>query len=245
MTPLAAAEIQARVLHRDGLVLVLDKPAGLPVHRPSGAGQRRRPCLEDSFEHLRFGLPRPPALAHRLDAATSGCLALGRHRKALATLSELFRENAVEKTYWALVVGAPAEESGRIALPLARREAPPRMEVASDGLPSATAWRVRARLPEATWLEVRPHTGRMHQIRAHLAALGCPILGDPLYGGERTGAGDGVLQLHARSLVIPLRKSKPPLVVTAPPPPHMAAFLPDMALDPEIPEPTGIPPDKT
>ena len=80
--PLSAAEIQARVLHRDGLILVIDKPAGLAVH----AGPSRAPNLEECFDALRFGLPRPPALAHRLDADTSGVLVLGRHPKALSKL---------------------------------------------------------------------------------------------------------------------------------------------------------------
>jgi 23S rRNA-/tRNA-specific pseudouridylate synthase len=84
--PLSATEIQARVLHRDGLILVIDKPAGLAVH----AGPSKAPNLEECFDALRYGLPRPPALAHRLDADTSGVLVLGRHPKALSKLGRLF-----------------------------------------------------------------------------------------------------------------------------------------------------------
>ena len=84
---LTADEIQARVLHRDGLMLVVDKPAGMPVHRGPKGGAN----LEASFDALRFGLPRPPVLAHRLDKDTSGCLVLGRHRKATASLGLLFK----------------------------------------------------------------------------------------------------------------------------------------------------------
>ena len=87
-------DLGARLLYRDGLVLIIDKPAGLPVHAGPGSG----PALEQGFEALRFGLPRPPALAHRLDRDTSGCLVLGRHRKALARLGRLFAQNRVEKT---------------------------------------------------------------------------------------------------------------------------------------------------
>ena len=109
-------EIQARVLHRDGLMLVIDKPAGLPVHR----GPKGGPNLEASFEALRFGLPRPPVLAHRLDRDTSGCLVLGRHRKATASLGLLFKHGKIAKTYWAVVEGGPAEAAGTIDIPLGR-----------------------------------------------------------------------------------------------------------------------------
>ena len=116
---LTAEEIQARVLHRDGLMLVIDKPAGLPVHRGPKGGAN----LEASFDALRFGLPRPPVLAHRLDRDTSGCLVLGRHRKATASLGLLFKHGKISKTYWAVVEGGPAEDEGSIDLPLGRLNA--------------------------------------------------------------------------------------------------------------------------
>src|SRR2546423_13623429 len=96
-------EVLARVLYRDGLMLVIDKPAGLSVHR----GPKGGPSLEDWFDALRFGLPRRPELAHRLDRETSGCLVRGRHRKALEHLSLLFKHRRVGKSYWAVVEGAP------------------------------------------------------------------------------------------------------------------------------------------
>src|ERR1051325_3196524 len=105
-----------RVLHRDGLMLIIDKPSGLPVHRGPKGGAN----LEDSFDALRFGLPRPPVLAHRLDKDTSGCLVLGRHRKATASLGLLFKHGKIGKTYWTVVEGGPAEDEGSIDLPLAR-----------------------------------------------------------------------------------------------------------------------------
>ncbi len=100
MTP---EEMVSRLLYRDGLMLVIDKPAGFAVHRGPKGGE----SLEDYFDALRFGLPRSPALAHRLDRDTSGCLVLGRHRKALAQLGKLFKNGAIGKTYWAVVEGAP------------------------------------------------------------------------------------------------------------------------------------------
>src|SRR5260221_6059227 len=108
-SPLTADQSQARVLHRDGLILVIDKPAGLAVH----AGPSKAPNLEECFDDLRFGLPRPPALAHQLHADTSGVLVLGRHPKALAKLRRLFSGRDTEKTYWAVVQGAPPAEEGR------------------------------------------------------------------------------------------------------------------------------------
>ena len=99
----------SRVLYRDGLMLVIDKPAGLPVHR----GPKGGASLEDYFDALRYGLPRAPSLAHRLDKDTSGCLVLGRHRKALAHLGLLFKHGKVGKTYWAVVEGGPGRRRGR------------------------------------------------------------------------------------------------------------------------------------
>ena len=105
-----------RLLYRDGLMLVIDKPAGIAVHRGPKGGE----SLEDYFDALRFGLPRNPALAHRLDKDTSGCLALGRHRKALALLGKLFKQGKIGKTYWAVVEGGPEGEAGRIDIPLGK-----------------------------------------------------------------------------------------------------------------------------
>jgi len=114
----------SRLLYRDGLMLVIDKPAGIAVHQgPPNGKDRSRKCLQDYFDALRFGLPRPPALAHRLDRDTSGCLVLGRHHKALALLGKLFKNGAIGKTYWAVVEGSPDTDEGVIDLPLGRLDA--------------------------------------------------------------------------------------------------------------------------
>ena len=221
------SDILGRVLYRDGLVLVIDKPAGIPVHAGPGGGAN----LEHWFTLLRFGLPRPPALAHRLDRDTSGCLVLGRHPKALRRLGRLFAEGRVEKVYWAIVQGMPAEPAGRIEIALAKQARGTvgwRMVADPAGLPAVTDWRVLGAEGGRAWLEFRPRTGRTHQIRVHAAALGCPVVGDPAYGGP----GGEPLQLHARSISLPLYPEKPPITVTAPLPPHMLAPLVRLGYDP-------------
>jgi len=140
---LTADQIQARVLHRDGLMLVIDKPAGLPVHRGPKGGAN----LEASFDALRFGLPRPPVLAHRLDRDTSGCLVLGRHRKATASLGLLFKHGRISKTYWAVVEGGPVEDEGVIDMPLGRLNAERGWWQKPDpeGQTAVTRWKVLGR----------------------------------------------------------------------------------------------------
>ncbi len=224
-----AAQLIERVLYRDGLVLVIDKPAGIPVHGGPGGG----PHLEHWFPLLRFGLPHPPALAHRLDRDTSGCLVLGRHPKSLRRLGALFAEGRVEKTYWALVAGMPREKSGRIETGLIKQSRGTtgwRMVVDPAGQHAVTDYRVLATKDGRSWLELRPRTGRTPQIRVHCAALGCPVVGDPAYGGP-AGA---PLHLLARGIVLPLYPSKPPIAVTAPVPQHMLAALERLGYDPVI-----------
>ena len=140
---LTEAEILSRVLHRDGLMLVIDKPAGLPVHRGPKGGAN----LETAFEFLRYGLPRAPVLAHRLDRDTSGCLVLGRHRKATASLGLLFKHSRISKTYWAVVEGGPVDDEGVIDMPLGRLNADRGwwMKPDAEGLPAVTKWKVMGR----------------------------------------------------------------------------------------------------
>jgi tRNA pseudouridine32 synthase/23S rRNA pseudouridine746 synthase len=215
MTP---EDMQARLLYRDGLMLVIDKPAGIHVHRGPKGGE----SLEDSFDALRFGLPRRPALAHRLDKDTSGCLVLGRHRKALASLGKLFKNSKVGKTYWAIVEGGPNENAGRIDIALGKLDESRGwwMKPDPNGLPSSTTWKVMGRSDGLTWLALEPLTGRTHQLRVHCAEMGWPIVGDNIYGRvPRTGG--PVLHLHSREVVVPLYKNKDAIKVVAPPPPHM------------------------
>jgi tRNA pseudouridine32 synthase / 23S rRNA pseudouridine746 synthase len=230
----SADEILARVLYRDGLMLVIDKPAGLSVHR----GPKGGPSLEDWFDALRFGLPRGPALAHRLDRETSGCLVLGRHRKALAHLSLLFKHRRVGKTYWAVVEGGPDADEGTIDMPLGRLDPDFGWWMKPDpqGQPAVTKWTVMGRGPRLTWLALEPVTGRTHQLRVHCAAMGFPIFGDDIYGNEASQrrarqikfvprADAPGLQLHAREVVVPISKNKEPVRVVAPVPAHLRERL--------------------
>ena len=206
------------ILFQDPRFVVLDKPAGLPVH----AGPRGGPSVEDWFPQLsrrRDG----PWLAHRLDADTSGCLVVARRRAALIAAQAAFAAGLAVKTYWAVVEGAPEGESGTIEAPLRKQTSPAgwRMVVDPAGQSARTEWRVLARAGGQSWLEMHPRTGRTHQVRAHCDALGCPVLGDPVYG-VGGGQGSGGLRLLARSIHLPL---DPPLSATAPPDPAMAAAL--------------------
>jgi tRNA pseudouridine32 synthase/23S rRNA pseudouridine746 synthase len=219
-------EMVARILYRDGLMLVVDKPAGFAVHKGPKGGE----SLEDHFDALRFGLPRAPALAHRLDRDTSGCLVLGRHRKALAELGRLFKAGRVGKTYWAMVEGGPAEDEGRIDLPLGRMDVTRGWWMKPDplGQPASTTWKVLGRsgdgAPRLTWLALEPLTGRTHQLRVHCAAMSWPIVGDSVYGSAPRSGGLP-LQLHARAIVLPLYKNRPPIRVVAPVPPQLQERL--------------------
>lgn len=206
----------ARILHQDAEVLLLDKPAGLPVH----PGPRGGASLEDWLPALRQGKRHLPRPAHRLDTDTAGCLALGRTKPAIAALNRLFAEGRTSKTYWAVLSAPPPAEEGVCEAPLLKRSSKAegwRMFVDPAGLPARTEWRVMGRDGARTAVELTPRTGRTHQLRLHMSHLGCPIVGDGFYGG-----GPGRLHLLARALVLPL---DPERRATAPIPDHMREAL--------------------
>jgi len=207
--------LQSRLLHLDPEVMVLDKPAGLTVSARTGES------LESWLPALRLGKKRDPQPAHRLDTDTAGCLVLGRTAPMLARINALFAERKVEKLYWAVLRGELRGESGMVDAPLRKVSTAARgwrMEVHPSGDPARTAWRVLGRAPGLTWVELRPATGRTHQLRVHAAHLGAPILGDTKYGGGDAGG----LHLLAREIALPL---DPPLRVTAPVPAPMRAAI--------------------
>jgi 23S rRNA pseudouridine955/2504/2580 synthase len=200
---LPAAEAP-RVVHRDDDLLVLAKPAGLAVHGGSGIVH----SVADWLLAQPWGVRTAtfaPAAAHRLDRATSGLLVVGLSPSALRALTAAFRSGAVQKTYYAVVRGVPAAPQGAIDAPLAAVVAPkaggPKVVVRADGAAASTRYVVERAGARCALLRVEPRQGRQHQIRAHLAHLGHPILGDRRYGGPL--AAGRSLWLHCGELSFP------------------------------------------
>jgi tRNA pseudouridine32 synthase/23S rRNA pseudouridine746 synthase len=203
------------ILFRDSRFIVVDKPAGLPAH----PGRHGGPSVEDWFATWAPTAKNGPWLAHRLDQDTAGCLVIALKKSALLEAQVMFGEGRAKKTYWAVVRGVPHHDSGVIDLALAKVTVANQWKIAPnlDGPPAVTAWRRLGIGPDCSWLELQPRTGRTHQIRAHCAAIGHPVIGDAVYGG-----GDGPLQLLARRIELPL---DPPLIAQAPIPAHMRETL--------------------
>ena len=190
-----ARAVDIEVLHADDTLVVVDKPAGLLA--VPGRGPDKQDCAASRAQRL-----WPDALVvHRLDMATSGLLVFARGAPAQRLLSTAFADRAVAKTYVALVHGEPPAEAGEVALPL-RADWPnrPRQTAdASGGKPALTRWRVLKREGSRTRLELEPVTGRTHQLRVHLQAIGHPMVGDRLYGIEDDASR---LMLHAWRLAL-------------------------------------------
>lgn len=216
-------DIARRILYKDEATLVLNKPAGIAVH----AGPKGGVTLDEFLPALRFGKQENPQLAHRLDKETTGCLVLGRDKASLKRLGAAFQRGTIEKTYCAIVCGIPLEASGRITFPLARRSHDKRswwMKTAQAGEAgaekAATRYRVLAKGEGMAFLALAPETGRTHQLRVHCAAMGWPIAGDRIYGGDRAQAASNQLHLHAARIILPGK-----IMVEAPLPLAMQEFL--------------------
>lgn len=185
-----------KILFEDAQMLVLDKPSGLLSVPGKLAG--RADCLLSRLQAERWDA----LLVHRLDCDTSGVIVFARTKQAQGFLSQEFEQRRAEKTYVARVAGAVAEDAGRIDLPLAT-DWPnrPRQQVDHQtGRPAQTDWQVIARAPGETRLRLTPHTGRSHQLRVHMLALGHPILGDPIYAEGPARDDHPRLMLHAETL---------------------------------------------
>jgi RluA family pseudouridine synthase len=231
ITPEDAAFARSLVIHEDAALIAFNKPAGLPVQGGSGVTR----SLEDLLAAFAKSNGKRPHLVHRLDRDTSGVIVAARTKPAAAFLSEAFAGRDARKTYWAIACGgAPDPRDGEIALALKKssRRGLDIMEIAADGQAALTRYRTLAASPQAALLELNPETGRMHQLRAHLAAIGRPIAGDGKYGGlYRHGAAEiPGLMLHAAALDIPHPEGGR-RTFTAPAPPAFMAVARSLGLE--------------
>jgi 23S rRNA pseudouridine955/2504/2580 synthase len=238
--------IQNAVIFRDEHLIILNKPPGLPSQGGSGQGDRH---VDGLSEALTFGYKDKPKLVHRLDKDTSGLLMLARTDRVARALSEALRHRNTRKIYWAAVAGVPHPRKGSIKYGLMKAPGhgrggegekmqcvhPAKMADYPDAKRAQTdyfvLWFLGSRL---SWMALEPVTGRTHQLRAHMAEIGHPIIGDGKYGGGEAGnEGDGwgagiggdisrKLHLHARSLTIEHPITKAMMTFTAPLPEHMA-----------------------
>jgi 23S rRNA pseudouridine955/2504/2580 synthase len=221
------AFIKSITLHEDDDVMVLNKPMGLAVQGGSGTVRH----LDGMLDSLRGKDGQRPRLVHRLDKDTAGCLLVAKTRFAAAALSKTFRSRSARKIYWALVAGVPKPRQGRVSTYLAKdeREDESVMRIAKHGDEGASHAVTYYALVETAarqlaWLSLKPVTGRTHQLRAHMAHIGHPIVGDPKYfhkeNWEFPGGIQNRLHLLARRIVVPHPRGGT-IDVTAPLPPHM------------------------
>jgi 23S rRNA pseudouridine955/2504/2580 synthase len=226
LDPREAAFARSLVIYEDEEVLALNKPSGLAVQ----GGTKTSRHVDRLLAAWGEGLERP-RLVHRLDRDTSGVLVLGKTPSAAAKLAGAFARRRTQKIYWALVAGLPKPEEGVLELPLVKRGVGDReMVVPADPKdPKAESAETEFVMlahagREAAWMALWPHTGRTHQLRAHMLAMGHPILGDPKYRTEASAglSADLKLQLHARRLTIP-HPSRGTLILEAPLSPELRA----------------------
>ena len=229
--PVPQPELALQILHLDPQLVAVDKPAGIPSH-PLAPGERgtvvnalvaRHPeCADASAD------PREGGLVHRLDTLTSGVLLAARTREAWLALRDAFSGRRVDKRYLAVVTG-PVADAGEIDLPLRHRGDHVEPALDGSGREALSEFRVLSRSGDAALLEVRIHTGVLHQIRAHLAAIGAPVLGDASYGG-RAHPGLSRFFLHASRLALVHPATGLPLELAAPLPAELRTALGELGL---------------
>jgi 23S rRNA pseudouridine955/2504/2580 synthase len=233
--PLSEADIElatGMMIHRDASAIVLNKPPGLATQ----GGTKTEQHVDGLLDALKFDGPTRPKLVHRLDKDTSGALLIARTPKAAAYFAKSFSNRSAKKTYWALIVGVPDIQQGEIDLPLAKQPGSggEKMHVHDEGLASRTRYRVIERAGNsAAWVELQPLTGRTHQLRVHMAAIGHPIVGDGKYGGKGaflTGTISRKMHLHSRRLRID-HPDGGTIDISAELPAHFAASIDDLGFD--------------
>ena len=230
--------IRSLVIHKDDDLIVLNKPSGLAVQ----GGPKTPRHIDGLLAGLKFDAPKKPKLVHRLDRDTSGCLVLARHPRAAAWLGDAFRDRDTDKIYWAIVVGSPRPKVGELRSWIrkapgvhdADREMMQHCVQSDEGAVHAITQYVvlSAAADSASWVALRPVTGRTHQLRFHMAELGYAIAGDRKYKCDRPTPNDleDTLQLHARAIRLP-HPSGGMLNVMAPLPPHMARAFDMLGFD--------------
>jgi 23S rRNA pseudouridine955/2504/2580 synthase len=206
--PLSADEAEfarSLVIHRDKAAIVVNKPPGLATQ----GGTRTERHLDGLLDALTFEAEGRPKLVHRLDKDTSGVVLLARSARAAGHFAKAFSSRTARKVYWALVVGVPSIEDGMIELPIAKQPGTggEKMHVdEAEGQPARSRYRVIERAGNrAAWVELQPFTGRTHQLRVHMAAIGHPIVGDGKYGGPEaflTGGISRKMHLHSRRIAV-------------------------------------------
>lgn len=231
--------IERMILFEDDEVVVLNKPFGLAVQGGTGTKKHLDGMLAGMAD--RFG--DRPRLVHRLDRDTTGVLLVAKTRDAAAKLGRIFQTRSAAKTYWALIKGVPKPPQGKIEAALVKASGPDgdRVRKALPGeqkeaMHATTHYSVIDRVAhKVSWVSLKPVTGRQHQLRAHMASIDCPIVGDNKYGGDQVMIDSGMaskLHLHARRLVIPHPiPGKPKIDVTAPLPEHIKASFALLGLD--------------
>ena len=194
---------QNLVIHRDAQAIVINKPPGLATQ----GGTKTDDHVDGLLDALEFELDQRPKLVHRLDKDTSGALLIARTARSAAYFAKAFSSRTARKVYWAIVMGVPSIEDGMIELPIAKQPGTggEKMHVdEAEGLPARSRYRVIERAGNrAAWVELQPHTGRTHQLRVHMAAIGHPIVGDGKYGGKEaflSGTISRKMHLHARRI---------------------------------------------
>ncbi len=225
---------QSLVLHKDASALVINKPPGLATQ----GGTKTDRHVDGLLDALQFEASGRPKLVHRLDKDTSGALLIARTPRAAAYFAKSFSSRTARKVYWALVVGVPSIEDGMIELPIAKQPGTggEKMHVdQKEGSPARTRYRVIERAGNrACWVELQPFTGRTHQLRVHMAAIGHPIVGDGKYGGAESFLTGGIsrkMHLHARRLKIDSPDGGV-IDIKAELPPHFAESLETLGFDP-------------
>ncbi len=222
--------IPLHVIFENEDVMVIDKPAGMVVHPALGhaRGTLVGAVLAHAPEVEQVGEAERPGIVHRLDKDTSGLILVARNEAAQRALQRAFAEREVEKTYFALVDGRPPTASGRVEAHIGRDPSHrQRMAVvpASRGRPAVTDFHTLETFPHHAWLEVHPLTGRTHQIRVHLSYIGCPVVGDRVYGRRAPTLGAARQMLHAARMRLKLPGEGEARVFEAPLPEDMSAAL--------------------